>query len=195
MTALPKKKIYTPEEYLALEENCEYRSEYENGEIIGMAGSSFDHAQITSNVSRFIGNKAGENCSSLPNDMKVWVEKLNKFYYPDVTIICGKPVFYGQRTDVIINPVLLVEVLSKSTEAKDRGEKFLAYQTLESLKEYVLISQDKNVVERFVKESDGKWSYFATIGLKSKVKLESLKIELTFEEISQRVDFNIEENL
>lgn len=195
MTALPKTKIYSPEEYLALEDDCEYRSEYTNGEILAMAGSSYNHAQITANVARFIGNKAGESCSSLSNDIKIRVEKLNKFYYPDVVVICGKPVFYENRTDTIINPLIIVEVLSKSTEAKDRGEKFLAYQTLDSLEEYVLISQDKNVVERFFKESDTNWKYGATIGLESTLLLESINIDLTFREIYERVDFNLEENL
>ena len=195
MTALPKTKLYTPEEYLALEDACNYRSEFENGYISAMAGSSFNHAQITSNISRFIANKAGEHCSSLPNEIKVWIETLNKFYYSDVAVVCGKPVFYEDRTDTIINPLIIVEVLSKSTEAKDRGEKFLAYQTLDSLKEYVLVSQDKNVVERFFKENDGNWKYAATIGLNSAILLESLKIELTFKEIYERVDFNLEEHL
>ncbi len=91
MTALPKKKRIYARRILALEEKAEYRSEYENGEIIAMAGGSLDHAQITSNINRFIGNKVTENCRSLTTDVKVRVENYRKFYYPDVLVICGKP--------------------------------------------------------------------------------------------------------
>lgn len=195
MSALTEQKKYTPEEYLALEEKAEFRSEYENGEIVAMAGGTLNHIRITSNVSRLIGNKALENCESLPNEMKIWVKALDKFYYPDVTVLCNKPQFFERRTDAITNPVLIIEVLSGSTEARDRGEKFFAYQTLESLHEYVLVSQDKALVEQFIKQADGSWKYLATIGLESVVKLESVNIELTLKEIYYRVDFRIEKNL
>ncbi len=188
MTALPKKREYTPEEYLALEEKAEYRSEYENGEIIAMAGGSLDHAQIISNINRFVGNKLAANCRSLTTDVKVRVENYRKFYYPDVLVICGEPKFYKKRKDTIINPVVIVEVLSDSTEAKDRGEKFAAYQTLDTLQEYILISQDKTKVEQFRRVDDGSWNYQATIGLKSQVKFASIEVELLLDEIYQRVE-------
>ena len=194
MSVLTRRKTYTPEEYLALEEKAEYKSEYENGEIVAMAGGTFNHIRITSNISRFIGNKVSEDCSSLPNDMKIWVEAISKFYYPDVTVLCGEPSFYRERDDTITNPIFIVEVLSKSTEAKDRGEKFMAYQTLDSLQEYVLISQNRPTIEQFIKQSDRSWKYLATIGLESSVKFESIGVELTLNEIYQRVNFK-QENL
>ena len=190
MTALPKKKKYTPEQYLVLEEKAEYRSEYEDGEIVAMAGGSLDHAQITSNVNRFLGNKIAGRCRSLTTDVKVRVEDYRKFYYPDVLIFCGEPKFYQKRNDTITNPILIVEVLSDSTEAKDRGEKFAAYQTLESLQEYVLVSQDKAKVEQFTRENDGSWKYQATIGLKSKVNFTSVETELTLDEVYQQVNLS-----
>lgn len=188
MSAIPKSKKYTPEEYLILEEKSEYRSEYGNGEIVAMADGSLDHAQIISNINRFVGNKLAANCRSLTTDVKVRVEKYRKFYYPDVLVICGKPQFYQKRNDTISNPILIVEVLSDSTEAKDRGEKFAAYQTLESLQEYILVSQDKVQVEQFKREDDGTWKYQATIGLKSQVKFTSIEVELELDEIYQRVE-------
>jgi Uma2 family endonuclease len=187
MSALPKKKKYTPEEYLALEEKAGFRSEYENGEIVAMAGGSLNHAQITSNINRNMGNKISENCTALTTDVKVRVESYRKFYYPDVLVICGEPIFYQKRNDTIINPVLIVEVLSDGTEAKDRGEKMLAYRTLESLQEYVLVSQNKPTVEQYIKNAEGNWIHKATIGLKSVMKFESIGIELVLEEIYQRV--------
>jgi len=187
MSALPKKKTYTPEEYLALEEKAEYRSEYENGEIVAMAGGSFNHARIINNIDRAFGSKLDETCESVTSEVKIRVENYRKFYYPDVLVICGEAVFYQKRNDTIINPILVVEVLSDSTEAKDRGEKMLAYRTLESLQEYVLVSQDKPTVEQYIKNAEGNWIHKATIGLKSVVKFESIGIELILEEIYQRV--------
>lgn len=188
MTALPKNKSYTPEEYLALEEKAEYRSEYENGEIVAMAGGSLNHARITSNINRLFGNKLNKSSESVTTDVKVRVESYRKFYYPDVLVICGEPEFFKKRTDTIVNPILIVEVLSDSTEAKDRGEKFAAYQTLENLQEYILVSQDKAKVEQFKRETDGTWKYQATIGLKSRVKFTSIEVELELNEIYQRVE-------
>ncbi|MBS1795049.1 MAG: Uma2 family endonuclease [Acidobacteria bacterium] len=189
MPALKKKKKYTAEEYLALEEKAEFRSEYDDGVITAMAGGSLDHARIVANLSRSIGNRISGDCSALTSDLRVRVENYRKFYYPDVLILCGEPAFYEKRNDTVTNPVLIVEVLSKSTEAKDRGEKMLAYRTLESLREYVLISQDKAVVEQYTKTAGGDWIHKATIGLKSRVKLESVGVELGLEEVYQRVKF------
>lgn len=193
MSALTKKKKYTPEEYLAFEEKAEYRSEYDSGIITVMAGSSLNHQQITANFTEFLGSKIRpEGCRVLATEMKIRIESAGKFYYPDLTIICEKPQFYDKRDDTITNPRLLIEVLSKSTEAKDRGEKFFAYQTLESLQEYVLVSQDKFLVEIFTKQSGGSWRYLATIGLESKVYFESINAELSLADIYDLVGF--EEN-
>lgn len=189
-----KRKLYTPEEYLAREEKAEYRSEYVNGEIIAMAGGSLNHIQITFDAAKAIDRQIGDKCRTLPSEMKVWVKALNKFYYPDVTVICDEPKFHQKRNDTITNPILIVEVLSRSTEAGDRGEKFFAYQTLESFREYVLVSQDKAVVEHFVKQADGSWRYLAFIGLDSVINFESVNVELSLKEIYQRVEFS-KENL
>lgn len=194
MTVLAEQKKYAPEEYLALEDEAEFRSEYENGYIVAMAGGSLKHARIIRNVDRSFGSKLSENCESLTTDIKVRVESYRKFYYPDVLVICGEPSFYEQRDDTLTNPVLIVEVLSDSTEAKDRGEKMLAYRSLKSLQEYVLISQAKPIVEQFVKNAEGNWIHKATIGLKSVVNFESISAELSLEEIYRRIEF-AEENL
>lgn len=194
MPALTKTKKYTPEEYLVLEEKAEYRSEYENGEILAMADGSLNNIQITFNAAKSIAARIDGKCRTLPSEMKVYIKAVNKFYYPDVTVFCEKPEFYPERKDTVTNPKLLIEVLSKSTEAKDRGEKFFAYQTLESLQEYVLVSQDKFLVETFTKQTDGSWQYLATIGLESKVYLQSVEAELVMQEIYDLIEFE-EENL
>lgn len=189
MAALPKKKFYTPEEYLALEEKAEFRSEYNDGVITAMAGGTASHIRITKNIDRLFGDRLSASCESMTSDMKVRVKSYRKFYYPDVLVICGEWAFYQKRKDAVTNPILIVEVLSDSTEAKDRGEKMLAYRTLESLREYVLISQNNATVEQYIKNADGNWIHKATIGLKSLVRFESIGIELKLEDIYQRVEF------
>lgn len=194
MAALTKTKQrrYSEKEYFALEEKAEFRSEFDNGQITAMAGGSLRHAQITANIGRKFGNQVSDNCTALTTDIKVGVESYRKFYYPDVLVICGKPEFFNKRNDTITNPVLIVEVLSDNTEAKDRGEKMLAYRTLETLREYVLVSQSKAIVEQYTKNGDGNWIHKATIGLKGLVKLESIEVEMSLEEIFQRIEFEEE---
>ena len=195
MTALPKKKKYTPSEYLALEEKAETRSEYWNGEIVAMAGGNINHQQIVANLTEFLGTKIRGRCRVFPSEMKVWVKKRDKFFYPDLTVICDKPNFYKNRRDTIDNPCLIIEVLSKSTASFDRAEKFLSYQTLESLHEYVLISQEKATVEHYIKRDDGNWIYQAIIGLESEVFFPSVEATLGLKEIYDLVEFETEENL
>jgi Uma2 family endonuclease len=183
-----KQKYFTPEEYLALEEIAEFRSEFDDGEIVAMAGSSLNHARIVRNIDRAFGRQLKAGCESFTSDVKVRVESYQKFYYPDVLVICGKPKFYEKRNDTIENPKLLIEVLSKGTESKDRGEKFFAYQKLESVEEYVLVSQDKHLVEKFTKQNDGSWKYLATIGIESEVHFESVEETLKLSEIYDLVE-------
>ena len=194
MTALPKKSKYTPAEYLALEEKAETRSEFWNGEIVAMAGGDINHQQIVSNITQFLGAKVRGKCRIFPSEMKVWVKKRNKFFYPDLTIICDKPNFYKNRRDTIDNPVMIVEVLSKSTASFDRAEKFLSYQTLETISEYVLISQERAAVEQYIKREDGNWIYQATIGLDSEVSFSSINTSLKTSEIYDLVEYE-QENL
>jgi Uma2 family endonuclease len=192
MTAQPEKKKFTPAEYLALEEAAESKSEYWNGEIVAMSGARIDHQQIVSNLTVLLANDLKGRCRVFPSEMKVWVKKRNKFFYPDLTIICDKPNFYKNRRDTIDNPSLIIEVLSKSTASFDRAEKFLSYQTLESLDEYVLVSQDKALVEQYIKREDGNWIYKATLGLESLVEFASVKSALSLKEIYDLVEFEEE---
>src|SRR5687768_3988942 len=107
MAVKAKNRKYTAEEYLALEEKAEFRSEYDDGKIAAMAGSSLNHARITVNIDRFFGRKLSNTCESLTTDIKVRVENYRKFYYPDVLVICGKAEFYQKRNDTITNPILI----------------------------------------------------------------------------------------
>ncbi len=192
MPALTQTKKYTPEEYLALEEKAEYRSEYVNGFIFKMAGGTESHIQISFNVTKLFSDKLRGKCRAYQSDMKVWVEEAGTFFYPDVTVVCGERRFYKDRRDIVENPILLVEVLSESTKDYDKNDKFFTYKHIESFKEYVLISQDKPVVQQYIRQSDGHWKIEATIGLNSKVYFESLDTELAMQDIYDLVEFEVE---
>ncbi len=182
-------KKYSPEEYLAYDDRSERRNEFDSGLVISMAGGSLNHAAIISNVVRAIGNRLGKHCSIYSTDLRVCVEPSERFYYPDVFVVCGRPSLFDKRNDTVTNPILIVEVLSKKTEARDRGEKMLAYRGLESLREYVLISQSNPIVEQFVRKKEGTWLHQATIGMKSKLRFDSIEVELGLDEIFQRIEF------
>lgn len=198
-TKLKQKKL-TPEEYLEIEEKAEYKSEYWDGVMIPLhgeppelVGANINHIQIVSNLTTLLSPLLRQReCRVLPSEMKIWISKRDKFFYPDVAIVCGKPQFVKNRRDAVENPLALIEVLSGSTEAKDRAEKFWSYQTLESFQEYVLVSQDKAVVEQFIRQADESWRYLATIGLESSVTFESINQTLNLKEIYDFVEFETE---
>lgn len=181
----------TPDEYLAAERLSEYRSEYLDGGVYPMTGGSVSHILIAGNVTtEFIVQLRARPCRVLAIDLKVRMPDSRKFFYPDVTVVCGDLEFHDNRRDIILNPTLIVEVLSPSTEAFDRGAKFESYQAIESLKEYVLVAQDKPRVEQFVRRGDGKWSYAAVEGLESSLALPSIECTLNLSAVYDKVDFN-----
>jgi Uma2 family endonuclease len=181
----------TPEEYLAAERLSETRSEYLDGGVYPMTGASVRHGQIVINVAAELHTQLRPRpCRVFVADLKVRLPGSRKFFYPDVTAVCGDLQFHDERKDIITNPGLVVEVLSPSTEAFDRGAKFRAYQTIESLKEYVLVSQDKPLVEQYVRNGDGKWTYSAADGLESSLTLPSVECTLNLGAVYDKVDFN-----
>lgn len=200
MSAEPKTKKLTPEEYLAIEEKAEYRSEYWNGVMVPLHGEPFELAgasesrnTITLNIAVLFRLELSDKCRTYASEMKVFIEKKNKFYYPDVLAVCGELEFYQERRNISVNPIIIVEVLSGSTTMKDRTEKLWAYQSLESVQEYVLVSQDKAVVEKYIRRNNNEWNYSATIGLESSVTFESIDLGLTLKEIYDLVEFETEE--
>ena len=195
MSALTRRKTYTPEEYLALEERADYRSEYLNGYIFKMAGGSEAHITISYNATKVFADKLRGKCRAYQSEMKVWVEKVGTFFYPDVTVVCGERRFYEGRRDTVENPILLVEVLSESTKEYDKNDKFFTYQHIESFREYVLISQNQPAVQQYIRQADDGWKYKATIGLNSQVYFESVDADCSLEEIYDLVEFETEENL
>jgi Uma2 family endonuclease len=184
-----KQTYYTPEEYLVSEDKSKFRNEYIDGCTFEMSGGSENHIQISFNVTKLFSDKLRGKCRAYQSEMKVWVESAKTFFYPDVTLVCGERKFYNNRTDTIENPILLVEVLSDSTAKYDKNDKFLTYQNIESFQEYVLISQDKTLIQQFIRQPDGNWKIKATIGLNSEVYFESVKIPASLQAVYDLVEF------
>jgi Uma2 family endonuclease len=155
MTAAPKR--ISIDEYLAMERRSQIKHEYFAGEIFAMAGASYVHTTIVGNVSRELGNSLRESdCNVLSSDQRVRTGS-TLYTYPDVVLVCGKPEFDDQERDTLTNPVVIVEVLSRSTEGYDRGQKFLQYRSISSLREYVLVSQRQMLVEHYLRQPGGQW--------------------------------------
>jgi Uma2 family endonuclease len=182
-------KRYTPEEYLALERKASYKSEYCNGFIVAMSGASFDHCRIAGNFYRKISDQLEDGpCEAIVNDMRVRVTPTGLYTYPDVVVVCGEAQFLDDEVDTLLNPTLIAEVLSPSTEEYDRGGKFLHYRTLPSLKEYVLIAQDEPMVERRVRKGK-RWVSTTYRGMEATLVLESIGCTVPFRQIYKRVRF------
>ena len=194
MTALPKKKYISPEEYLAIERDSLERHEYFDGEIFLMAGTSEEHANISSNVNISLGTQLKKRpCKSYQSDLRVHIPATGLYTYPDVIVVCGKPqLLEDAYLDTLLNPDLIVEVLSPSTADYDKGTKFDHYRTIDSLKEYVLVWQDKKRVARYTKQTDGSWTLKDFIGEESEIVLSSIDCKLLMEDIYDKVDFGEE---
>lgn len=183
------RRTYTPEEYLELERKAEFRSEYINGEIYATSGASFVHNRIAMNfAARAYQQLEGKPCVVVGSDQRVGITPTGMYTYPDVTIVCGTVQLQDTRQDTITNPTVLVEVLSPTTEANDRGEKFAHYRTLPSLREYILISQDRILVERFVRQGDD-WLLTALNDPNVTLHLTSIDCAIPLSNIYTDVDF------
>lgn len=182
-----EKPRYTPEEYLALERAAEFRSELIDGEIVAMSGASANHNVIAGNCFAAIHYQLrGRPCRIFMADMRVRVDSAGLYTYPDLTGLCGEPVFDDEQADTLLNPGLLVEVLSPSTEAYDRGEKFALYRRLDSLIDYVLVSQDKMRVEHY-RRRDEQWVLTVYEDPAASLVLDSLAVTLPIGEIYDKV--------
>jgi Uma2 family endonuclease len=178
----------SPAEYLELERKAEFKSEYLDGTIVPMPGATRIHNLVNKNVSGLLWLQLREkSCEVYQSDMKV--PTLKKYSYPDTVVVCGEPHFEDDEKDVLQNPTIIVEVLSRSTETYDRGDKFAAYRELKSLQAYVLISQLMPRVETYKRQEDG-WHFSEVSGLDATVKLESIDCTLNLAEVYEKVDFS-----
>ena len=182
-------KLLTPTEYLALERNSETKHEYYAGQIYPMAGATERHNLISLNA----GSELRVQLRKRPyrvyvSDMRVKISETGLYTYPDVTVVGGEPQFEGNQSDVLLNPVVIIKVLSKSTEAYDRGKKFEHYRTISTLVEYLLIAQDSYHIEHYIRQTDGQWLYTATKGLQRTVHLPMIGCDLQLEEVYDKVE-------
>jgi Uma2 family endonuclease len=170
-----------------MERAAETKSEYDDGVVYAMAGAREPHNLVVWGLLIALGAHLGPNCRAYPSDMKVRLWNPTRFLYPDVTVVCGPSQFDDNERDVLLNPLIIFEVLSDRTERYDRGGKFHAYQTLQSLQQYVLVRPDANVVEHFQREGD-EWRYSKVEGLDATLPLPAAKCELPLREIYARAE-------
>lgn len=189
MSTVPKPYI-TPEEYLHRERKAEFRSEYFRGETFAMAGASANHNLIVLNAGASLREQLKKKpCRVYPSDLKLCVEATGLYTYPDLSVVCGDPQLESDAGDVLLNPVVLVEVLSDSTEAYDRGKKFEHYRTIPSLMHYVLIAQDRHSIDCFTRSPDGDWRLTSCQGSDGHIELASIDSQLAATEVYDKVVF------
>lgn len=180
--------LLTPEEYLEIERRAERKSEYFDGQMYAMAGSSFEHGMIVFDLGRELANHLdGGPCGVHLGELRLRVAPNGLYTYPDLMVICGDPQFADNRRDTIVNPVLIVEVLSESTQAYDRGRKFEHYQTLPSLREYLLVAQDAPRIEQRIRQADGHWLASELSGLDAGIRLASVDCVLPLAQMYKRI--------
>ena len=187
--SLELKPRFTPEEYLALERKAERKSEYFNGEIFAMSGACPQHVLIVTNVvAELRGQLKTRPCTVYSTDLRLKVSAAGLYTYPDVIVVCGEPRFDDDHKDTLLNPTLIVEVLSESTKDYDRGGKFEQYRKIESFVEYVLIAQDKRHVEHFVRQAGNRWLLSETNRLEDTLELTSIACNLMLTEVYDKVE-------
>ncbi|MBF0377961.1 MAG: Uma2 family endonuclease [Desulfamplus sp.] len=190
MTAqLQRDEKITPKEYLEFERTSEFKHEYFDGEIFAMVGASLRHNQINGNIFAELRNQLKQSpCRPFINDLRVKVQEIEKYTYPDIVIVCGDIKLEKESgMETLLNPIVIIEVLSNSTEAYDRGAKFQHYQLIPSLQEYILVSQYSPLVEKYVRSDKGQWIYTSYEGMDKTIAIEAVKCELILSDIYYQV--------
>jgi len=185
------KTFFTPAEYLALERQSEFKSEYLNGEIFAMTGASRKHNLVTGNAFGALKEQLKNSpCEIYISDMRVKVTASGFYTYPDIVVVCDRPQFEDEEVDTLVNPTLLIEVLSTSTERYDRIAKTSYYRTLDSLQEHLLVAQHETRVEQYVRQSNGEWAQYEYRSLDDVVELKSIECLLPLREVYDRVQID-----
>jgi Uma2 family endonuclease len=181
------KRLFTLEEYLDRERSADHRSEYYAGAIFAMAGGTERHARLAAQIAFLLRLKLQDHCRVYGGDLNIYLEKQDQCVYADAMVLCGEPQFWGNRRDVIVNPTLVVEVLSPSTEAYDKSHKATYYRSLASLEHCLLVAQDKIFIEHSERREGGVWAVSQLEERKSVVVLNALGISITVEEIYRNI--------
>ena len=190
MSAVPKPRKLTVAEYLAIEAKAPTKSEFYDGDMFAMAGAAPEHCFVTENLSVELGGKLkGGPCRTVSSDLRLKVSWTGLYTYPDLMILCGPPEYDPADRNTLLNPTVVVEVLSPSTERYDRGAKFRNYQQIPTFQEYVLVAQDEAVIERFVRQADGSWAMVSFVGLADTFALHSIPVQIPMADIYAGVEF------
>lgn len=194
MSSQLQTRYYTPEEYLEWEEQADYKHEYRDGEIVPMTGGTTNHNKIALNVAADLKFALrGQNYDVYIGDVRLWIPRYRQYTYPDIMVIQRPPVYSGTGTTTVMNPMLITEVLSKSTQNYDQGDKFTYYRSIPELQEYILIAQQDYKVMQYVKNDKSQWILTEYEGETSQFKLASFDIHFNFNELYEGVDFNQQE--
>ncbi|MEM9543841.1 MAG: Uma2 family endonuclease [Cyanobacteria bacterium P01_E01_bin.42] len=189
-----KPQHYTPEEYLELEKKADYRSEYRDGRILPMAGGTTNHNRLTLDFCTFLNLALRQqNAEIFSGDVRLWITDFRQYTYPDAMVVKGKPIYEGKGKTTIVNPAVIVEVLSSSTRNYDQGDKFDYYRSIPEFEEYILIDQYRFYIKQFVKNRAGKWVLTEYTGEDSVLVLESVEFQVELRELYARVDFELQE--
>ncbi|MEH1888283.1 MAG: Uma2 family endonuclease [Nostoc sp.] len=192
MVLQTEKRYYTPEEYLELEEKAEYKNEYKDGEIIPVTGGTTNHNKIAGNFyKKFPTTVQGQAYDIYIGDVKLSIPRYRLYTYPDVIVIKGKPIYEGTGTTTIINPLLIVEVLSNSTKNYDKTDKFKYYRSIPGFQEYIMIDQYSFAVEQFAKQAESQWIFKEYEGEEAVLVLDSIDFKIALRDIYERVDFEL----
>ncbi len=183
-------RYYTPEEYLELEEKAEYKSEYRDGEIIPMTGGTTNHNKIALNFAAYLkfGLKK-QNYDVYIGDVRLWIPRYRQHTYPDIMVIQGEPIYTGANTTTVMNPLLIAEVLSRSTSNYDQSDKFMYYRSIPEFKEYILINQYQYHVMQYVKTDDSKWIFTELQSESDILILETIDFQISLRDLYEQVNF------
>jgi Uma2 family endonuclease len=186
------KPFLTPEQYLEIERAAEYKSEYFNGEMFAMSGGSLDHSRIFHNLSHILfAQLRGRDCELAGSDLRLRVSPGGLYTYPDIVVFCGKPQFADPRRDTITDATVIIEILSPSTVNYDRGFKFEQYRRVPSLKDYIVIAQDRVYLEHLTAQADASWNLREISDLNAIIQLPSIECSFRLADAYERVDFQI----
>ncbi|MFY7805507.1 MAG: Uma2 family endonuclease [Limnoraphis robusta] len=187
-------RYYTPEDYLKLEETAEYKNEYRDGEIIPMAGGTTNHNEIALNFcTDFKVTLRGQGYKIYMGDVRLWIPQYRIYTYPDMMVIQGTPIYAGTGTTTVTNPLMIVEVLSKSTKDYDCTDKFRYYRSLPEFTEYVLIDQYEPYIEQYTKTAENKWLFTVYDSSEATLSLNSINFQISLETIYDGIDWNSDE--
>jgi len=189
MSTLPHPRL-TAQEYLEVERKAEFKSEYYNGEMFAMSGATFPHNRVKENLSVLIGTQIkGGPCQSLSSDMRVKVSRTGLYTYPDIVIVCGNPELEDEHLDTLLNPQVVIEVLSESTANYCRTKKYRHYQQIGSLREYILVEQDEPVFEQYARQPTGAWARTDVEGLDQEFAFATVPVRVRLADVYAGVTF------